>query len=142
MHNLETRFDIAGEFKENENVKWAVQEFRRRQLKLLLKLAHDIIHQRFVRRFYQNMSFESDRPGTLSSFIDGVEFEVSIEDIANALGCLHECPPELVDDNGAPRFGDFPSGLDVRSIVNDMCEGRFTNELSNCTSKSMLPPKL
>jgi hypothetical protein len=79
----------VGAFREDEDVKWARKQFRRRQLMPLLQPTHDVIHHRFVRLFYQNMTFDSDKPAVLSSTISGIEFEVTIENIADALGCPH-----------------------------------------------------
>lgn len=83
------------------------------------------------------MMYDLDMPGTLSSVIDRVAFEVSIAYIAEAIGCPHECLPVLVSRFGALRYGEFPSNLDVQAIVCDLCEGCFTNAKENCTSKSL-----
>jgi hypothetical protein len=95
-----------------------------------------------VKLFYKNSSFDKDKPGVLSSVIDGVEFEVSIEDIAEAIGIPNECPADLVDRSGAVRYGEFLENIGLTEMIDDMCEGRYTNEDKNCTSKSLLPAAL
>jgi hypothetical protein len=119
--NPETRFDVVGAFREDEDVKWARKQLRRRQLMPLLQPAHDVFHQRFVRLFYQNMTFDSDKPEVLSSTINGIEFEVTIEDIAEALGCPHECP--------SPRFTEPLPRLTCTSLC------------TTCVMESMPTPR-
>jgi hypothetical protein len=132
--NPETKFDIVGAFREIKDVKWARKQFKKRKLMPLLQPVYHVYHPRFVRLFYQNMTFDPDQPGVLSSTIDDVEFQVTIEDIAEVLGCPHECP--------SPRFTEPPSEFDVHMIVQDMCEGEYADKKKNCTSKAKLPSKL
>jgi hypothetical protein len=100
------------------------------QLMPLLQPAHDVIHQRFVRLFYQNMTFDSDKPEVLSSTISGIEFEVIIEDIAEALGCPHECPSQ--------DFTEPLPEVDLHMIVQDKCDGEYADSKNNCTRQSCL----
>jgi hypothetical protein len=86
----ETKFDIVGRFREQEDVKWAVKQFRKRHLKPLLKPVYPFFHPRFVRLFYKNLKIDKDQPGILFSDIEGEELQVTVEDIAEALGCPHE----------------------------------------------------
>jgi hypothetical protein len=138
----ETRFDIVGKFREDAAAKSAYKQIKRRRLAPLLSPAHDVYYPRYVKLFYKNLAFDEDKPGVLASVIDGVEFEVSIEDIAEAMGLPHECPPDLVDRAGAVRYGVFPENIGFTEIIDDMCEGRYTNDDRNCTSKSLLPASL
>jgi hypothetical protein len=73
----ETKFDIVGEFREYEDVKWARKQFKKRHLMPLLQPVYHLYHPRFVRLFYQNLKFDTDQPEVLSSSIDGVEFQIS-----------------------------------------------------------------
>lgn len=132
--NPETCFDIVRPFREIDDVKWARKQFRKRKLLPLLQPAYDKIYLRLVRTFYQNLTFDSDQPSILSSTIDGIEIQFSVEDIAEALGCPCDSPSD--------RFGEFPSGMDLHAIINDMCEGEYADKKRNCTSKAKLPSKL
>jgi hypothetical protein len=105
----------------------------------LLSPAHDVYYPRYVKLFYKNLAFNEDRPEVLSSVIDGVEFDVSIEDIAEAMRIPNECPADLVDRSGAIRYGAFPENIGLTKMIDDMCEGRYTNDDRNCTSKLLLP---
>jgi hypothetical protein len=69
----------------------------------------------------------------LSSTIDGIEFQVTVGDIEEALGCPHACP--------SPRYTEPPE-FDVHMIVQDMCDRVYADKKNNCTSKAKLPSRL
>jgi hypothetical protein len=62
----------------------------------------DVVYQGLVRLFYQNRTFDYERPGVLSSHLDGFAIEVTSFDIAHTLGCPHECPSEEIRQDGTP----------------------------------------
>jgi hypothetical protein len=130
----ETKFDIVGKFREHEDVNWARRQFKLRHLMPLLQPVHHFYHPRSVRVFYQNLTFDSDQPGVLCSEIDGFELQVTIDDIAETLGCPHE-------NFSSTRFTEPPE-FDLHMIVQDMCDGAYENQRRNCTSKAKLPPRL
>jgi hypothetical protein len=132
--NPETRFDIVGPFREDEDAKWARKQFRRRHLMPLLQPAHEFFHPRFVRLFYQNMTFDSDKPGVLASTIMGVGMEITVQDIVEATGCPHECPSD--------KFIDPAPEADLHYIIQDMCDGEYADSRRNCAAKSKLPSRL
>jgi hypothetical protein len=68
--------------------------------------------------------------------------EITMEDIALKLNCLCECPSDLVHNDGTPKYGPFLTGPLVQAMIDDMCDVRYTNDIRNCTSKSMLSPAL
>jgi hypothetical protein len=80
----------------------------------LLQPVYHLYHPRFVRLFYQNLIFDEDQPEVLSSTIDGIEFQITVGDIEEALGCPHASP--------SPRYTEPPE-FDVHMIVQDMCDG-------------------
>jgi hypothetical protein len=139
---LDTHFSIKDDFKHFEATKWAVRAFKKRRLDVLFKPCTDMVFPCHVHLLYQNLTYDCNRPCILSTSFDGVAMEITVEDIALALNCPHECPPDLVHSDGTPRYDPFPIGLSVQAMVNDMCAGWYTNELRNCTSKAMLPPAL
>jgi hypothetical protein len=111
--NIETRFMIKEEFKHLEATRWAFQEFKRQGLTSLFHPAPDMAYQRHFRLLYQNLSYDCERPGVLSTSLDGVDIKVTPSKIALALGCPHECPPKLVKWDITPRYGSPLSGLTV-----------------------------
>jgi hypothetical protein len=129
--NVETRFDIFGEFKENVSVKWVYRQFKKRNLLPFLKLANDFFYPLFVCIFYQNLTFDTDNPAYLSSVVLGQQVYVSIEDIANALGCPSEDP--------RGRFGEYPPHCDLHFIIRDMFEGAYSNNRRTCAKRAQLP---
>jgi hypothetical protein len=131
--NPKTKFDIVEAFREIEDVKWARKQFRKRKLMPLLQPVYHVYHPRSVRLFYQNLTFDEDQPRVLSSSIHGIEFQVTVEDIEEALGCPHACP--------SPRYTEPPE-FDVHMIVQDMCDGAYADRKNNCTSKAKLPSRL
>lgn len=101
---------------------WAVEEFKHLGLTRLFKLVISTTYERLIQLFYENFTFDYNRPGALSSSIDGVDVEVTSADITAALRCHHECP--LMED----QFVVFPSMLTIPDIVGDMCEGCYTDD--------------
>jgi hypothetical protein len=132
-------FMIKEEFKHLAATRWVVREFKRWSLTSLFHPAIDMAYQCHVRLFYQNLSFDCEWLGVLCTSLDGVDIEVTPSEIALALVCPHECPPELVKRDGTPQYDSPPSGLTMQAIVNDICGGRYTNERWNCMRKSKLP---
>jgi hypothetical protein len=59
--NVETRFDIVGEFREKAPVKWALHQFKMHNLPLL-QSANDFFYAPFVRLFYKNLKFDTNIP--------------------------------------------------------------------------------
>jgi predicted CoA-binding protein len=96
--NVETRFDIFGEFREKAPVKWALRQFKKRNLMPLLQQENDFFYAPFV--FYKNLKFDTEIPAYLSSTILGQEVYVSITEIADAI----KCP---CDDQHA-RLDEYP----------------------------------
>ncbi|XP_059640440.1 uncharacterized protein LOC132282705 isoform X1 [Cornus florida] len=138
--DFETTFDIEGTFRHNNTTEWAVLEFDRRRLSCLFRPAAEVAYPRIVRLFYQNMEWFSDAPKILATTIDGVRIHFGVLDIAQALGCSHLCPTDLLAENGELRFGKFPEKPTVHSIVKDMCAGKYGDKKKkNCASKSSLP---
>jgi hypothetical protein len=129
--NSKTHFVIKDEFKHNDDMKWAVREFKRWGLTSLFHLVTDVVYQCLVRLFFQNLTLLSSHHIVVTSL-----------DIAHALGCPLECPPEKVRRDGTPHYGSPSSDLTTLIMVEGMCNGRFINEYYNCTSKSLLPPRL
>jgi hypothetical protein len=130
----ETKFDIVGSFREIDDVKWARKQFKNRHLMPLLKPVYHFYYPRFVRLFYKNLNYDTAHPGVLFSEIEGEQFQVTVEDIAEALRCPHE--------NFSPtRYTEAPD-FDLHMIVRDMCDGVYENKRRNCTSKAKLPSRL
>jgi hypothetical protein len=89
---FEIEFDINGDFKNFEAIQWAVQEFKRRGLKKLFKLVTSTAYTRLVVQFNSNLSKDCNKPGTLSSNVQGKQVDVTTLDIAAALHCNNEHP--------------------------------------------------
>jgi hypothetical protein len=132
--NVETRFDIVGEFREKEEVKWAYRQIRKRNLLPLLKPADDFFYPPFVRVFYQNLTYDTDNPAYLSSVVLGQQVYVSVDDIARALGC------PTTDPRG--RFGEYPPHCDLHFIIHDMFGGAYGDIKRTCAKRAQLPPHL
>jgi hypothetical protein len=132
--NVETRFDIVGAFREKEKVKWAYRQFRKRNLLPLLKSANDFFFPPFVRVFYQNLTYDTDNPAYLPSVVLGQHVYVSIDDIANALGC------PTTDPRG--RFGEYSPHCDLHFIIHDMFGGAYGDSQRTCAKRAQLPPHL
>jgi predicted lipid-binding transport protein (Tim44 family) len=90
---FETEFDINGDFKNFEATQWVVQEFKRQGLKKLFKLVTSTAYTRLVVQFYSNLSRDCNKPGTLSSTVQGKQVDVTTSDIAAALHCNDEHLP-------------------------------------------------
>ena len=82
---LEISFAIKEDFTYFEATSWAVQELKHRGLKRLFKLVTSTAYERLVRSFYENLTYDCNRPDVLSSSIDDRDVEVTVADIAAAL---------------------------------------------------------
>jgi hypothetical protein len=131
--NVETHFDVVGEFREKKQVKWVRHQLKKCHLLPLLQLAPDFFYYHYV-RFYQNLRFDADFPSVLSSTIDGHEMHVSVADIATALN--------IPCDDPVDSFGEYPSDVTLQVIIADMCEGEYGDDKRTCIGRSKLPPKL
>jgi hypothetical protein len=100
---FETEFDINGDFKNFEATQWVVQEFKRRGLKKLFKPVTSTAYTRLVVQFYSNLSRDCNKPGTLSSTVQGKQVDVTTSDIAAALHCNDEHPPANAQLNEQPK---------------------------------------
>ena len=89
-----------------------------------------------VQSFYENLTYDYNRPDILSSSIDDRDVEVTIADIAATLKCYAE-PPEEDEP-----WIFCPPMLTVEDIVSDMCEGQYVDKHNNAASKAKMPPKL
>jgi hypothetical protein len=132
--NVETHFDIVGAFLEKESVKWAYRQFRKRNLLPLLKPADDLFYPPFVRVFFQNLTYDIDNPTYLSSVVLGQHVYVSVDDIANALGCPTTDP--------RCRFGEYPPRCDLHFIICDMFGGAYGDDKRTCAKRAQLPHHL
>jgi hypothetical protein len=133
---LKNTFAIKEEFSNNEATSWAVQELKRRDLKRLFKPIASTAYQRLVWTFYEHLRYECSRPKVFFSFIDGINIEVTITDVATILKCSHEPPESKIP------WIDCPSMLTVEDIVSDMCQGQYADKHRNATSKAKIPPNL
>ena len=122
--------------------KWVIKECKRRGLTVLFQPVSPIAYENLVREIYQNLTFDCTRSGILSSFVVDVDIKLTTADIATALQCSHECLFDILARDGTPQYLDLPSGPTVQHIVDDICHGRCTNNLCNCTSKVLLPSRL
>lgn len=123
-------------------MKLAVREFKRQGLSSLFHPVTNVVYQRLVQLFFQSMTFDCERPGVLSSHLDGCAIEVTSLNIAYALGCPLSVNLKKLGGMAPPVMAVPPPGLTTLIMVEGMCNGRFTNEYRNCTSKSLLPPHL
>ena len=133
---FETTFDITRDFKNFEETQWAIQEFTRRGLKKLFKPVTTTAYTRLVIQFYTNLHTNCDRRGVLLSTVQGKPIEVTTADIAAALKCNDEHPPE------AAHLDEQPEAFYVSEIIEDMCDGHFADGKNNAGSRSKLPPQL
>jgi hypothetical protein len=133
---LETSFTVKEDFTKFEATSWAIQQLKRHGLKRLFKPVTSTAYERLVRSFYENLTYDYNRPDVLSSSIDDRDVKVTLANIATALKCNAEQPE--ADDQWIAR----PSMLTTEDIVGDMCEGQFTDQHKNAASKSKLPPQL
>jgi hypothetical protein len=85
-------------------------------LNRLFKLVTSIAYERLVRSFYENLTYDYNRPNVLSSSIVDRDIKVTVVDIAAALKCYAEQPE--ADD----QWIACPSILTTEDIVGDMCD--------------------
>jgi hypothetical protein len=133
---FETKFDINGDFKNFEATQWAIQEFKRRGLKKFFKPVTSTAYIRLVVQFYANLYRDCNRPGTMSSTVQGKQVEVTTSDIAAALHCNDEHPP--VD----AQLDEQPESFYVSKIIEDMFDGQYADEKWNTGNRSKLPQQL
>jgi hypothetical protein len=107
---------IKEEFKHNDDTKWALKEFKRQGLSSLFHPVTNVVYQRLVQLFFQNMTFDCERPGVLSSHLDGCAIEVTSLNIAHALGCPLSVNLKKLGGM-APRYGSPPPGLTTLIMV-------------------------
>jgi hypothetical protein len=62
-------------------------------LKKLFKPITSTAYTRLVIQYYSNLSQDCNKPGTLSSIVNGKQVDVTTSDIATALHCNDEQPP-------------------------------------------------
>jgi hypothetical protein len=90
---FETEFDINGNFKNFEATQWIIQEFKCHGLKKLFKPVTSTAYTRLVVQFYANLYQDCNKPGTISSTVQGKQVEVTTSDIVAILHCNDEHPP-------------------------------------------------
>ena len=85
---------------------------------------------------YTNLYTNCNRRGVLFSTVKGKQIEVITTNIAAALKCNDEHPPEAaqLDKQLEPFYAS--------EIIEDMCEGQNADEKNNAGSRSKLPPQL
>ena len=72
----------------------------------------------------------------MSSIVQGEDIEVTSTDIATALECNDEHPPEDA------QLDEQPPIFYVAEFVGDMCAGQFADDHNNAGSWSNMPPQL
>ena len=87
---LETSFANKEDFTNFKATSWAVQELKYRGLKWLFRPVTSTAYERLVRSFYENLTYDYNRPDVLSSSIDDRDIEVTVAYIAAALNCHTE----------------------------------------------------
>jgi hypothetical protein len=102
-------------------VEAAVQELKHLGLRWLFKPVTSTTYERLVRSFYENLTYNCNRPDILSSSIDDKDVKVTVANIAAALKC-HAEPPEAEEP-----WIVYPSMLTTEDIMVDMCEGQYVN---------------
>ncbi|KAG5546228.1 hypothetical protein RHGRI_018418 [Rhododendron griersonianum] len=127
---LPTPFEVDEFFRKNEDTRWAVREFERRDLEGLFG-PFDSAYPRISRLFYQNMVVVEAEPDKLSTVIDGVTVTVTPRDIAAALHCTR----------AVSGYAPFPDGVTFDGIVGDMCGGRYGRRQSH-THRAFLPARV
>ncbi|KAI8526663.1 hypothetical protein RHMOL_Rhmol12G0013500 [Rhododendron molle] len=127
---LPTPFEVEEFFRNNEDTRWAVREFERRDLEGLFG-PFDSAYPRISRLFYQNMFVVEAEPDKLSTVIDGVTVTVTPRDIAAALHCTRV----------VSGYAPFPDEVTFDEIVGDMCEGRYGRRQSH-TRRAFLPTRI
>jgi hypothetical protein len=105
-------------------------------LKKLFKPVIFTAYTRLVIQFYSNLSWDCNKPGTLSSIVKGKQVDMTASDIAAALHCNDEQPPAVA------QLEDQPDAFYVSEIIDDMCAGQYADEKRNAGSQSKLPQPL
>jgi hypothetical protein len=133
---FETTFNIDGDFKKFEATQWVVQEFKRRGLKKLFKLVTSTAYTKLIVQFYENLLTDYNRQGVLFSIVQGKKVDVTSSNIAAALKCNDEHPPEDA------QLGEQPESFYILEIIEGMCTGQYADDKNNAGSQSKLPPQL
>jgi hypothetical protein len=133
---FETEFDFNGDFKNFEATQWAVQEFKCQGLKKLFKPVTSTAYIKLIIQFYENLSMDCNGRGVLFSMVQGKRVEVTTSDIADALKCHDEHPPEDA------QLDEQPKSFYVSEIIDDICAGQYADGKRNAGSQSKLPPQL
>jgi hypothetical protein len=89
---LETSFTIKEDFTDFDATRWVVQELKHRGLKRLFKPITSTAYACLVWTFYEHLTYDCNRPNSLSSTIDDKDVEVTVADIAISLKCDAKCP--------------------------------------------------
>ena len=127
-------FDVENYFNHEPATSWAVNEFESRGFQSLFG-PFPPIYPRLVRLFYQNMYTKPNFPEVLFTTIDGFTITVTHSHIGHALHFKDVRPL-------SHRYTALPPGLDVTSMIQDMCAGRYTGAQPSVTRRSELPPDL
>jgi hypothetical protein len=85
---------------------------------------------------FEPLSRDCNKPGTLSSTVQGKQVDVTTSDIAAALHCNDEHPP------ADAQLDEQPDPFYVSEIIEDMCTGQYADEKWNAGSWSKLPQLL
>jgi hypothetical protein len=133
---FETKFDINDDFKNFEATQWAIQKFKRRELKKLFKPVTSTTYTKLIVQFFENLYTDCSRQGVLFSTVQGKQVEVTTSDIADALKCNDEHPPEDA------QLSEQPKSFYTFEIIEDMCAGQYADDKRNAGSRSKLPPQL
>jgi hypothetical protein len=105
-------------------------------LKKLFKPVTSTAYTRLVVQFYSNLSKDCNKPGTLSSTVQGKQVDVTTSDIAAALHCNDEHP------SADAQLDEQPEPFYVSEIIEDMCVGQYADEKWNAGSRAKLPQQL
>jgi hypothetical protein len=87
---LETSFVVKEDFTKFEATSWAIQQLKHHSLKRLFKLVTSTTYERLVWSFYENLTYDCNRPDVLSSSIDDRDVVVTVANIVVALKCYIE----------------------------------------------------
>ena len=68
--------------------------------------------------------------------VQGKQVELTTSDIADALKCSDEHPPEDA------QLNEQPESFYTSEIIEDMCAGQYADDKKNADSWSKLPPQL
>jgi hypothetical protein len=105
-------------------------------LKKLFKPITSTAYTRLVIQFYSNLSQDCNKPGTLSSTVQGKQLDVTTSNIAAALYCNDEHPP------ADAQLNEQPDAFYASGIIEDMCVSQYADEKRNAGSWSKLPQQL